>query len=95
MRVKAAAAWSPRPGDPAELADAIATMFVDNPAMSRGEGARAEDGGAGSRPQVRLQEYHERSSAVAGCAGGMIKRALDCALSGIGLLRLVAAVDPA
>jgi colanic acid biosynthesis glycosyl transferase WcaI len=55
------------PGDPAALADAIATMY-DNPAMSREMGARARMAARQYDRTVAVQAYHELFERVAGVA---------------------------
>jgi glycosyltransferase involved in cell wall biosynthesis len=55
------------PGDPAALADAIATMY-DNPAMSREMGARARMAARQYDRKVAVQAYHELFERVAGVA---------------------------
>ena len=53
------------PGDPAALADAIATMY-DDPAMTREMGARARLAARQYDRKVAVQAYHELFERVAG-----------------------------
>jgi glycosyltransferase involved in cell wall biosynthesis len=55
------------PGDPAALADAIATLY-DNPAMSREMGARARMAARQYDRTVAVQSYHELFERVMGVA---------------------------
>ena len=68
------------PGDPAALADAIATMY-DDPAMTRDMGRESAAGGAAVRPHGRGPGLPRpvRAGRRRG-ARRMIKRAFDCAL---------------
>ena len=53
------------PGDPAALADAIATMY-DDPAMTRDMGARARLAARQYDRKNAVQAYHELFERVAG-----------------------------
>jgi glycosyltransferase involved in cell wall biosynthesis len=55
------------PGDPAALADAIATMY-DDPAMTREMGSRARQAARQYDRKVAVQAYHDLLARVAGVA---------------------------